>query len=116
MSFLAGGGGSVRGYAYRNIGVDAGNGNIVGGRSLVEASGEVRTRITDSIGAVAFVDAGYVGEKSFPDFSEQMRIGAGGGLRYLTGLGPIRLDVAIPLNRRSGDPSYAFYVGIGQAF
>ncbi|TMV05462.1 outer membrane protein assembly factor [Brucella haematophila] len=116
LSFLAGGGGSVRGYAYRNIGVDAGNGNIVGGRSLVEASGEVRTRITDSIGAVAFVDAGYVGEKSFPDFSEQMRIGAGGGLRYLTGLGPIRLDVAIPLNRRSGDPSYAFYVGIGQAF
>ncbi|MFK3664373.1 autotransporter assembly complex family protein [Ochrobactrum teleogrylli] len=116
LSFLAGGGGSVRGYAYRNIGVDAGNGNIVGGRSLLEASGEVRTRITDSIGAVAFVDAGYVGEKSFPDFSEQMRVGAGGGLRYLTGLGPIRLDVAIPLNRRSGDPSYAFYVGIGQAF
>ncbi|MBJ6132535.1 outer membrane protein assembly factor [Ochrobactrum sp. Q0168] len=114
--FLAGGGGSVRGYAYRNIGVDAGGGNIVGGRSLLEASGEVRTRITDSIGAVAFVDAGYVGEKSFPDFSEQMRVGAGGGLRYLTGLGPIRLDVAIPLNRRSGDPSYAFYVGIGQAF
>lgn len=116
LSFLAGGGGSVRGYAYRNIGVDAGNGNIVGGRSLLEASGEVRTRITDSIGAVAFVDAGYVDEKSFPDFSEQMRVGAGGGLRYLTGLGPIRLDVAIPLNRRSGDPSYAFYVGIGQAF
>ncbi|WP_036578937.1 BamA/TamA family outer membrane protein, partial [Brucella anthropi] len=74
------------------------------------------TRITDSIGAVAFVDAGYVGEKSFPDFSEQMRVGVGGGLRYLTGLGPIRLDVAVPLNRRSGDPSYGLYVGIGQAF
>ncbi|WP_433761296.1 BamA/TamA family outer membrane protein [Brucella anthropi] len=114
--FLAGGGGSVRGYGYRNIGVSAGNGEIIGGRSLVEANGEVRTRITDSIGAVAFVDAGYVGEKSFPDFSEQMRVGVGGGLRYLTGLGPIRLDVAVPLNRRSGDPSYGLYVGIGQAF
>ncbi|ACD71603.1 autotransporter assembly complex protein TamA [Brucella abortus] len=114
--FLAGGGGSVRGYGYRNIGVSAGNGNIIGGRSLVEANGEVRTRITDSIGAVAFVDAGYVGEKSFPDFSEQMRVGVGGGLRYLTSLGPIRLDVAVPLNRRSGDPNYGFYVGIGQAF
>ncbi len=114
--FLAGGGGSVRGYAYRNIGVRTDTGDVIGGRSLVEASGEVRTRITDSIGAVAFVDAGYVGAKSFPDFSEQMEVGVGGGLRYFTGLGPIRLDVAVPLNRRSGDPSYAFYVGIGQAF
>ncbi len=114
--FLAGGGGSVRGYGYRNIGVETETGDIIGGRSLLEASGEVRARITDSIGAVAFVDAGYVGEKSFPDFSEEMRVGVGGGLRYLTGLGPLRLDVALPLNRRSGDPSYAFYVGIGQAF
>lgn len=114
--FFAGGGGSVRGYAYRNIGVATGDDAIIGGRSLIEASGEVRGRVTETIGAVAFVDAGLVGEKSFPDFSEQMRVGAGGGLRYLTGLGPIRFDAAIPLNRRSGDPSFAFYVGIGQAF
>lgn len=114
--FFAGGGGSVRGYAYRNIGVITNTGDIIGGRSLIEASGEVRGRITDTIGAVAFVDAGLVGEQSFPDFSEEMRVGAGGGLRYLTGLGPIRFDAAVPLNRRSGDPSFAFYVGIGQAF
>lgn len=114
--FLAGGGGSIRGYTYRSIGVETSTGETIGGRSLVEASGEVRTRVTDSIGVVGFVDAGYVGEQSYPDFSEQMRIGTGLGLRYLTGLGPIRLDVALPLNRRSGDPSYAFYVGIGQAF
>jgi len=114
--FLAGGGGSIRGYSYRSIGVETSTGETIGGRSLVEASGEVRTRVTDSIGVVGFVDAGYVGEQSYPDFSEQMRIGTGLGLRYLTGLGPIRLDVALPLNRRSGDPSYAFYVGIGQAF
>ncbi|OYR19846.1 surface antigen variable number repeat family protein [Brucella thiophenivorans] len=114
--FLAGGGGSIRGYSYRSIGVETSTGETIGGRSLVEASGEVRTRVTDSIGVVGFVDAGYVGEQSYPDFSEEMRIGTGLGLRYLTGLGPIRLDVALPLNRRSGDPSYAFYVGIGQAF
>ncbi|WP_434063359.1 autotransporter assembly complex protein TamA [Ochrobactrum quorumnocens] len=114
--FLAGGGGSIRGYSYRGVGVETSTGDVIGGRSLVEASGEVRTRVTDSIGVVGFVDAGYVGEQSYPDFSEEMRIGAGLGLRYLTGLGPIRLDVALPLNRRSGDPSYAFYVGIGQAF
>jgi translocation and assembly module TamA len=114
--FLAGGGGSIRGYSYRGVGVETSTGDVIGGRSLVETSGEVRARVTDSIGVVGFVDAGYVGEQSYPDFSEEMRVGAGLGLRYLTGLGPIRLDVALPLNRRSGDPSYAFYVGIGQAF
>jgi len=114
--FFAGGGGSVRGYGYRNIGVVTSTGDVIGGRSLVETSGEVRVRVTQSIGVVGFVDAGFVGEDTFPDFSQEMRVGVGGGLRYQTGLGPIRFDVAVPMNRRSGDPSVAFYVGIGQAF
>lgn len=113
--FFAGGGGSVRGYAYRNIGVERGD-EIVGGRSLGEVSIEARARITDTIGAVVFADAGYVGADSIPDFSEDVRIGVGAGLRYLTGLGPLRFDVAVPLDRREDDPRVAFYVGIGQAF
>ena len=52
----------------------------------------------------------------FPDFKQDVRIGVGAGLRYLTPLGPVRLDVAVPLDRRNDDPSVAFYVGIGQAF
>ncbi len=116
LLFFAGGGGSVRGYAYRNIGVETPAGNVVGGRSLTEASVEARMRVTDSIGVVAFADAGYVGADSIPTFDDRLRVGVGGGLRYLTGLGPIRLDVAVPLDRRPGDPSVAFYVGLGQAF
>lgn len=116
MLFFAGGGGSVRGYAYRNIGVPTAGGNVVGGRALGEASVEVRARVTDSIGIVGFADVGYVGADTIPNFSEDVRIGVGAGLRYYTGLGPIRLDVATPLNRRPGDPRVAFYVGIGQAF
>ena len=115
--FFAGGGGSVRGYAYRNIGVVTANGNVIGGRSLAEASVEARVRVTDSIGAVVFADAGYVARDSIPRFNEELRIGVGAGLRYhLAGIGPIRLDVAVPLDRRKGDPRVAFYVGIGQAF
>jgi translocation and assembly module TamA len=117
--FFAGGGGSVRGYAYRNIGIPVdvdGEEEITGGRSLLEASAEARIKVTDAIGVVAFADAGLVGEESFPDFGEEPRVGAGLGLRYLTGLGPIRADVAVPLNPRDNDPSFAFYVGIGQAF
>jgi translocation and assembly module TamA len=114
--FFAGGGGSVRGYAYRSIGVPGPGNTVAGGRSLIEGSVELRTRITDTIGLVGFADAGYVGADSWPRFSEGLRVGVGAGLRYFTGFGPIRLDVALPLNRRPNDPSVAFYVGIGQAF
>ena len=114
--FFAGGGGSVRGYAYQNIGIVAPNGSVSGGRSLVEGSGELRVRVTDTIGLVAFADAGLVGSDSFPDFSEEFKVGVGMGLRYLTGLGPIRLDAAFPLDPSPDDPTVGFYVGIGQAF
>lgn len=114
--FFAGGGGSVRGYAYRSLGPRLDDGRIVGGRSLFEASAEVRARVTDSIGVVPFVDVGSAYEGSVPDFSEKLRIGAGLGLRYYTGIGAIRLDVAAPLVRDRRDPRFAIYIGIGEAF
>jgi translocation and assembly module TamA len=113
--FFAGGGGSVRGYGFRSIGVDDGFGNIIGGRYLLEGSLEARAKVTESIGVVGFLDGGYVAGDEFPGI-EDLRLGAGVGLRYYTGLGPLRLDVAVPLNKGEGDPDYAIYVGIGQAF
>ena len=113
--FFAGGGGSIRGYAYQGIGVTE-NGITTGGRSLFLASAEVRTKLTDTIGLVGFADAGTVGPDSFVDFSQPLKVGVGVGLRYYTGLGPIRLDAAVPLNRQPGDPNFSLYVGIGQAF
>jgi translocation and assembly module TamA len=113
--FFAGGGGSVRGYGFRSIGVDGPGGIVTGGRYLLEASLEARAKVTEDIGVVGFLDGGYVAADTFPSL-DQLRLGAGVGLRYETGLGPLRLDVAIPLNRRPGDPSYAIYAGIGQAF
>lgn len=113
--FFAGGGGSVRGYAYRGIGVDNPDGSVSGGRYLLEGSLEARFKATDDIGIVGFLDAGYVAADTFPGL-DQLRLGVGAGLRYYTGLGPLRLDVAIPLNKRARDPDYAIYVGIGQSF
>jgi translocation and assembly module TamA len=114
--FLAGGGGSVRGYEFQGIGVRLPTGELVGGRSLIEASAELRARVTDQIGIVPFVDVGAVNDDIVPDFSEDLRVGVGVGLRYHTVLGPIRLDVAVPLDPQPGDPDFALYVGIGQAF
>ncbi len=116
LLFTAGGGNSVRGFAFKSIGVENAVGDISGGRSLFEGSLEFRQRINESFGAVAFVDAGTVSEASFTDFSEDLKVGVGLGIRYYTGLGPIRVDVAIPLNPGPDDDGFAFYAGIGQAF
>ena len=113
--FFAGGGGSVRGYAFKSIGVDDGSGIITGGRYLLEGSLEARAKVTSDIGVVGFIDGGYVAADVFPGIDD-LRLGAGVGVRYYTGLGPLRADFAIPLNRKAGDPEYALYVGIGQAF
>lgn len=116
LLFFTGGGGSVRGYGYKNIGVNEPDGSISGGRSLLEGSLELRQRITKSFGAVAFVDVGTVGAESTIDFSEDIKVGVGVGVRYYTGLGAIRLDVAVPLDPDEDDPDFGIYVGIGQAF
>ncbi len=114
--FYAGGGGSVRGYRYRSLSPLGPTGEVIGGRSLLEASVEARIKITDTIGLVPFVDAGGAFEPAYPDFSEPLRYAAGLGLRYYTAVGPIRVDVAMPINRRDGDNRWALYIGIGQAF
>ncbi|MCP1845988.1 translocation and assembly module TamA [Bradyrhizobium sp. USDA 4524] len=113
--FFAGGGGSVRGYGFNTISPMM-FGQITGGSSLIEGSAEVRVRITPTIGLVPFLDFGSVSHSSLPGFSDYVGYGAGLGLRYLTPVGPIRLDVATPLNPRPGDSRYAIYVSIGQAF
>lgn len=112
---IAGGGGSIRGYAYRNVGPRV-NGEVAGGRSLIELSGEVRVKVTDTIGIVGFVDAGNAYEDSVPDFSEELKVGVGAGLRYFTPIGPLRVDAAIPLDPEQDDPDFALYVGLSQAF
>jgi len=113
--YYAGGGSSVRGYAYRSLGPKE-NGSVVGGRSRLEGSVELRARVTDSFGVVGFVDAGNAFASSYPDFSNGLRLAAGAGIRYYTGLGPIRLDVALPLDAEPGDSKFGLYVGLGQSF
>jgi len=117
--FFAGGGGSVRGFAYQGVGpqlaVDTPYQTPLGGDSLFESSFELRQHVTGPWGVVAFVDAGSLGPTPAPDFS-QVDVGAGIGVRYNLGFGPLRFDIATPVTRRSGDPWAEFYVSIGQSF
>jgi translocation and assembly module TamA len=114
--FYAGGGGSVRGYAYDELGPTGPFGAVIGGRSLFQASAELRVRVTDTIGIVPFFDAGNAFATSFPNFSAPLATAVGVGLRYYTAIGPIRADIAFPLDRHPGTGPVAIYVSIGQAF
>jgi len=112
--FYAGGGGSVRGYGYQELGPKDPNLDPIGGRSINEAALEARYRF-GNFGVVGFVDAGQVYRGSTPTFSD-LRFGAGLGARYYTNFGPMRLDVATPIDRRPGEARISVYVSIGQAF
>lgn len=114
--FFAGGGGSVRGYRYRSISPENGFGFPTGGRSLFEASGEARIKLTQNIGVVPFIDVGAAFSAPWPDFDSTLRAAAGIGLRYYTGIGPIRVDLATPLNPRPVDSRLALFIGIGESF
>lgn len=114
--FYSGGSDTVRGHDFQSLGVDVGGGQIVGGRSFLGLSAELRMRSTGNLGYVGFFDVGYVGEEAFPDGSGEWQSGAGVGLRYDTPIGPIRLDVAVPTSGDDDGSSLQVYIGIGQAF
>lgn len=119
--YYGGGGGSVRGYAYQSLGPRDRNNDPLGGASFAEVSVEARVRITENIAIVPFLDGGNVYSGVTPGFERDgtntgLQWGAGLGLRYHTVVGPLRLDVATPLNPREDDGKFFLYISIGQSF
>jgi translocation and assembly module TamA len=114
----AGGGGSVRGYGYQQLGPKDLDGDPIGGRGLAEFALEARVRLTQfggNFGVVPFFDGGTLTSSARPDFGH-WRYAAGLGARYYSSFGPIRVDVGVPLNRQKGDGPFAVTVSLGQAF
>ena len=112
----AGGGGSIRPYGYQLAGpLDIGN-KPFGGRSSLVLNLEARVRITENIGIVPFVDAGSYYESPAPQIGRTLLYGVGLGFRYYTAFGPLRLDLATPLHKRTADSPIQVYISLGQAF
>ena len=113
--FYAGGSATVRGYRYQSVSPLFPDNKPIGGTRIAAGTAEFRQRIIGNYGAVAFIDAGEVVASGINQ-SSGVRVGAGVGFRYYTGFGPIRLDVAVPLDREHGGDAFELYIGIGQAF
>jgi translocation and assembly module TamA len=113
--FYGGGGGSVRGYGYQDVGPRYPDNTPEGGLSVVESSIELRQHLFGAWGLAAFIDTGSVGKQVTPDLSHP-EVGVGFGVRYNLGFGPIRFDIATPLDRRQGDGLIQVYLSIGQSF
>ena len=115
--FFSGGGGTVRGQDFQSLGIDLGGGQNIGGRSFLGLSGELRVKTTDKLSIVGFYDAGFISADAFPDGSNgDWHSGAGLGVRYDTGIGPIRVDLGVPVSGPGDNTGFELYIGIGQAF
>ncbi|PIS00914.1 MAG: hypothetical protein COT84_05545 [Chlamydiae bacterium CG10_big_fil_rev_8_21_14_0_10_35_9] len=114
--FLGGSDDNLRGYRFKTVSPTNSSGDPLGGRSAVYATVEMRFRVSESVGVVPFSDFGTVSLKQYPDFTTKWFKSVGLGLRYFTFFGPLRLDVAVPLDKRKRDPNYRIYLSFGQTF
>jgi len=120
--FYAGGSGTIRGYRYQAVGPAFPDNNPIGGTAINAGTVEFRQRIGKNLGFATFLDAGQVSQNANP-LDSTLRLGTGAGARYYTPIGPIRLDLALPINRRRDptthrytDDAFELYIGLGQAF
>jgi translocation and assembly module TamA len=121
--FYGGGSGTIRGYRYQSVGPmftsppspASAAGLPIGGTGITAASLELRQRVGTNFGFAVFVDGGQV-SASLRATPEEMRVGAGAGIRYYTPIGPIRLDIAVPTKSRPNQDAFDIYIGLGQSF
>lgn len=87
----------------------------IGGSSMLLLNAEYRFPVFGPVGAAVFVDAGTISRESAIRF-DKLRYGAGFGIRYLSPVGPLRIDIGLPFDRRSYEKSWQYFITLGYAF
>lgn len=107
VRYFAGGDNSVRGYGFETLGPTNEDGDVIGGSYLATFSVEVDRLLSKKWSVAAFVDTG----NAFDDFDVDFKTGIGLGLRWYSPLGPIRFDVAHPMDDPTRD--YRVHITLG---
>jgi outer membrane protein insertion porin family len=121
--FFAGGDSTIRGYALDSVGVPetiTPTGFPKGGDATIILNAELRAHLFGNFGGVVFMDGGNVFARAADLDLTRLRGSVGFGGRYISPIGPIRVDVGFKLDRRilgtQLEPRYAIHLSIGQAF
>ncbi len=114
--FFPGGDNSVRGYQHGAAAPRNANGEIIGAETFLQGNAEFEQFLTQTISVVAFMDAvGFAQSRDhYP--CDTALYSAGGGLRWHTVIGPVRLEYGYNLNPRPQDPSGTLHFSFGFPF
>jgi outer membrane translocation and assembly module TamA len=121
--YFLGGATSLRGWGRFDV-APLDNGRPIGGHTMVESSAELRAPVWGNLSAVLFADGGNVWNNAWDFNLNDLRYDVGPGLRYMTPVGPIRVDLCFQLNPIPGllidgkpEPRrFRVHFSIGQAF
>ena len=109
VRYFAGGDGSVRGYDYKSLGPTDDDGDVVGGANKLVGSIEFDAQIYGNWSAAVFADSG----NAFNSFrTMSLKTSVGTGIRWYSPLGPVRFDVAFPLDSDASD-SWRIHISLG---
>ena len=110
LRFFAGGDRSVRGYGYKKISPKDKNGKLLGASRLATTTLEYQYQVVDGWWWASFFDAGLAADKFT---SDELRYGAGMGVRWASPVGAIKLDIATPVRDKDDSKNIQFYIGLG---
>ena len=107
IRFFAGGDNSIRGFDFESLGPVDANGEVIGGNRLIELSAEYEHEIRPKWSLAVFADGG----NAFDESGLDVRTGAGIGTRWRSPVGPVRIDVAWPVNDPEHGPRLHISLG-----
>lgn len=105
--FFAGGDRSIRGFNYRSLSPTDEDGFAIGGRYLEVYSAEYNYRFLPRWAAALFVDSG----RAFDEKDARYHVGAGAGIRWMSPVGPFRVDLAFDISE--DNPDLTFHLSLG---
>lgn len=115
--FFLGGANTIRGFDFRDVGPKDEFGEPVGGESMILGSVELTFPIIEKLRGAVFYDTGNVYPDAWEFELDDLRAGAGVGIRLELPIGPIRLDYGWPIDRdQFQDKEGRFDFNIGYSF